>query len=64
MEGIYPSGQDADPLAVPGVDPDADSERGVPLFTLEVDGEIFALSADKFGGTAYTWVSGPNAEYG
>ena len=32
--------------------------------TLEVDGELFALSPNEFGGTDYTWLSGPNPGYG
>jgi hypothetical protein len=64
VEASYPSGDDADPLAVPGVDAEAESESGVTSFLLEVDGETFALSPDKFGGTDYTWLSGPNTSYG
>lgn len=64
VEARYPSGSDADPLAVPGVDPESESKPGITSFTLEVDGETFALSPDKFGGTDYTWLSGPNTGYG
>jgi hypothetical protein len=31
---------------------------------LEVDGEMFALRPNEFGGTDYTWLSGPNRGYG
>jgi hypothetical protein len=33
------------------------------LYTLEVDGEVFTVSA-RDGGTDYGWVSGPNTDYG
>jgi hypothetical protein len=32
--------------------------------TLEVDGEVFTLTRNEFGGTDYTWLSGPNPGYG
>jgi hypothetical protein len=41
--------------------PDLDSARS---FTLEVDGELFAVRPDDYGGTDYTWLSGPNEGYG
>jgi hypothetical protein len=44
--------------------PESESKPGITSFTLEVDGETFALSPDKFGGTDYTWLSGPNTGYG
>lgn len=31
---------------------------------LEVDGELFELRPDEFGGTSYTWANGPNPGYG
>jgi hypothetical protein len=34
------------------------------LFTLDVDGERFAIRQDGDGGTAYDWLSGPNQGYG
>jgi hypothetical protein len=37
---------------------------GPVLFTLEVDGELFAVRRAWDGGTAYDWVSGPNKGYG
>jgi hypothetical protein len=64
VKARYPRGNDADPLAVPGVDPETESEPGVTPLTLEVDGETFALSTNTFGGTDYTWLSGPNTGYG
>jgi hypothetical protein len=57
-------GSGGDPLAVPSVYREAEIERPVTLVTLEVDGELFALSASKDGGTHYAWLSGPNEDYG
>jgi hypothetical protein len=34
------------------------------LFTLDVDGERFAIRRAEDGGTAYDWLSGPNKGYG
>ena len=34
------------------------------LFTLDVDGERFAIRRNGDGGTAYDWLSGPNKGYG
>jgi hypothetical protein len=64
VEATYPSGNDGDPLAVPSVYHDTESEPAVTSFTLEVDGELFALRPAKHGGTDYTWLSGPNKDYG
>ena len=64
MQATYPGEDGGDPLAVPGVCDETDSEAGVTSFTLEVDGELFALRTDKQGGTDYTWLSGPNTGYG
>lgn len=68
MWAIYPDGgigdRDADPEAVPGVRPDTEAEADVASLTLEVDGEMFALRPGEFGGTDYTWLSGPNPGYG
>ncbi len=53
--------------AVPGLSPDPpDGPRlGSPgWFTLEVDGELFAVGPDGRGGTSYSWLSGPNEGYG
>lgn len=49
--------------AVPGVAPDSALKRGRLLYTLEVDGEVFAVRTHD-GGTDYDWVSGPNKDYG
>jgi hypothetical protein len=34
------------------------------LFTLDVDGERFAIGQGADGGTTYDWLSGPNKGYG
>jgi len=47
--------------AVPGI---ARVEDAGPAVQLECDGEIFELRPDKFGGTNYTWLNGPNPGYG
>ena len=60
VKAIYPGDGDGDPEAVPGVRPETEGEAHVPSFTLEVDGEVFALRSDRQGGTHYTWLSGPN----
>ncbi len=64
MDATGPGGNEGDPLAVPGVYREAETEPAVTLFTLDVDGEVFALSASKDGGTHYAWLSGPNEGYG
>jgi hypothetical protein len=62
VKAVYPG--DGDPDAVPGVCPETDREADIPSSTLEVDGELFALRPDQYGGTGYTWLSGPNPGYG
>ena len=65
MKAIYPDNGDgareADPEAVPGLRPET---KGAADLTLEVAGEMFALRPNEFGGTDYTWLSGPNPGYG
>jgi hypothetical protein len=39
-------------------------KAGPVLFTLDVDGERFAIRRVGGGGTAYDWLSGPNKGYG
>ena len=63
MDPIYPGGAGADPSAGPGVAP-ADEPGAGAAITLDVDGELFALSPDDHGGTAYTRLTGPNEGYG
>ncbi|MCA1720402.1 MAG: hypothetical protein LC779_04600 [Actinobacteria bacterium] len=48
---------------VPGVAPESDLKRGRLLYTLTVDGEVFAVHS-RDGGTDYDWVSGRNKGYG
>lgn len=68
VKAIYPDNSDGDradhPEAVPGLHPENEGAADVTSLTLEVDGEIFALRANEFGGTDYTWLSGPNPGYG
>ena len=67
MKAIYPDSGDGDretnPEAVPGLKPTEGAADGTSL-TLDVDGETFALRPNEFGGTDYTWLSGPNPGYG
>jgi hypothetical protein len=49
--------------AVPAVDPFSMTDD-VAATTLEVDGEVFELRPDGFGGTHYNWITGPNPGYG
>jgi hypothetical protein len=59
-----PSG-DSDGLhAVPDVYRGTAGRPGPVLFTLDVDGELFAVRLAGDGGTAYDWLSGPNKGYG
>lgn len=62
MKAVYPG--DGDPGAVLGVCPETDSEADVTPVRLEVDGEVCALRPDQYGGTDYTWLSGPGPGYG
>lgn len=62
VKAVYPG--EGEPDAVPAVSPETDSEADVASFTLEVDGEVFALRPDQCGGTHYTWLNGPNLGYG
>jgi hypothetical protein len=50
--------------AVPSVYRGTAGMPGPVLFTLDVDGERFAIRRSGGGGTAYDWVSGPNQGYG
>lgn len=64
VKAIYPGDSDGDPQAVPGIYSETESEADARSFTLEVDGEVFALRPGRQGGTDYTWLSGPNTGYG
>jgi hypothetical protein len=59
-----PSGDGDGPPAVPAVYRGTDGRPGPVLFTLDVDGELFAIRQAGHGGTAYDWLSGPNEGYG
>ena len=50
--------------AVPAVYRRTAERAGPTLFTLDVDGERFAIRRAGDGGTAYDWLSGPNKGYG
>ncbi|MEU1605761.1 hypothetical protein [Micromonospora matsumotoense] len=68
MKAIYPDDGDGDreanPEAVPGLRPETAGLADATSRMLEVDGETFVLRANAFGGTDYTWLSGPNPGYG
>ncbi|GAA0912352.1 hypothetical protein [Virgisporangium aurantiacum] len=64
MKAIYPDNGDGDPEAVPGVRPGTEGAAAIRAVTLEVEGELFGLSPNEFGGTDYAWLSGPNPGYG
>jgi len=59
-----PSGDSNDPPAVPAVYRGTEGMPGPVLFTLDVDGERFAIRRAGDGGTAYDWLSGRNEGYG
>jgi len=59
-----PSGDGDGPAAVPAVYRGTEGRPGPVLFTLDVDGERFAIRRTGGGGTAYDWLSGPNKGYG
>ena len=50
--------------AVPAVYRATEGSPGPVLFTLDVDGERFAIRRTGDGGTGYDWLSGPNVGYG
>jgi hypothetical protein len=59
-----PGGDGDSPPAVPAVYRGIEGSPGPVLFTLDVDGERFAIRRAGDGGTAYDWLSGPNEGYG
>ena len=63
LVGRSPSGDGDGPPAVPAVYRGTEGRPGPVLFTLDVDGERFAIG-ELDGGTAYDWLSGPNKGYG
>jgi len=63
LVNMSPSG-DGDGPAVPAVYRGTEGRPGPVLFTLDVDGERFAIRPAGDSGTAYDWLSGPNKGYG
>jgi len=59
-----PGGECDGPPAVPAVYRGTEGRPGPVLFTLDVDGQRFAVRELGDGGTAYDWLSGPNKGYG
>ena len=49
---------------VPAVYLGTEGRSGPVLFTLDVDGEWFAVRRTGDGGTGYDWLSGPDTGYG
>ena len=62
--GKSPSGGSDDARAIPDVYRGTAGRPGPVLFTLDVDGERFAIGEAGDGGTTYDWLSGPNQGYG
>jgi hypothetical protein len=62
--GQSPSGDGDGPAAVPAVYGGTEGRPGPVLFTLDVDGERFAIRRAGDVGTAYDWLNGPNKGYG
>jgi hypothetical protein len=50
--------------AVPGLRPETADEAAGTSHTVDVDGALFTLRPDGFGGTVYTWLNGPDPGYG
>jgi hypothetical protein len=50
--------------AVPAAYRGTEGRPGSALFTLDVDGERFAIRQSGDGGTTYDWLSGRNEGYG
>ena len=59
-----PSGDEREPLSVPGLYRGPEGTPGPVLLTLGVDGKTFAVRRAAGGGTHYDWLSGPNKGYG
>ena len=65
MLGLVHSSRDGSgPPAVPAPYRGTEANPGPVLFTLDVDGERFAIRRAEDGGTAYDWLTGPNEGYG
>ena len=52
-----------DPSAVPGIDP-SENPNGLFMFSIDVDGERFAVYQSAPGNWSYDWLTGPNQGYG
>ena len=50
--------------AVPGVAPRTHDRSEDSTFSVEVDGELFAVTEGADGDNGYVWLSGPNPGYG
>ena len=59
-----PGGDGDGPPAVPAVYRGTEGRPGPVLFTLDVDGERFAILRAGDGGTANNWLSGPKRAKG
>jgi hypothetical protein len=59
-----PSGDGDRACAVPAGYRGTEGSPGPVLFTLDVEGERFAIRRTGDGGTVYEWLSGPNQGYG
>jgi hypothetical protein len=53
----------AEPTAVPAMDPSTDP-NGTFRFTIDLDGERFAVCQSGPGNWGYEWLTGPNRGYG
>ena len=52
---------DGERTAVPGIAPE---EGAAAASRLDCEREVFDARPDEFGGTHYTWITGPNPGYG
>jgi hypothetical protein len=59
-----PSGDGDGSPAVPASYAGTEGRPGAVLFTVDIDGERFAVRRAGGGGTAYDWLSGRNRGYG
>ena len=58
-----PAESGSDAVATPGIDPSKDP-NGSFRFTIDVDGEQFAVYQSAPGDWGYEWLTGPNRGYG
>ncbi|MDP9821369.1 hypothetical protein [Nocardioides massiliensis] len=64
MDPIYRDDDEAPTAGWTAVPGQRSADGAAPAFTLEVDGQVFALRPDARGGMGYDWLTGPNAGYG